>query len=368
MPKTQMLHLLLLAAGLAVGATACSTVHGDQALVLPPADHVAEEGPLAYTPGARARERELYEATRAILETTLPELERLKQELRDDLRALELPVVLAASDPILRRWGDPARKAHQQRVEQLFSEHQAALQRLHDEAWQQALVFAATKAPDRSPMDRGVTGDPLLDRTLVTYDETLERAFAFETLEADRNEWLLREIELFEVYSTFGDAAAAGLDGRITLFLGGDELADRPQAVLVLSVPEGVAPETRGFFQVMRHRVMRGPALVQDEGWRPANQGVPAVEISGPYLIATGIEPVIRTDVEGFDQLLTMSVIVDMQSAVFDEAGEVLGGVDWQVTFRVTNRGDVAWQIDGGRPAFNPDCEQARAVIDAARG
>jgi hypothetical protein len=197
LPKTQ---TLLLATGLVAGA-ACSTVHGDQAVALPPVDHIVVEGPLAYTPGARARERELYEATRAILQTTLPELARLKQQLADDLDALELPVVLAASDPTLRRWGDPARDAHQQRVEQLFADHEAALQRLHDESWHKAIVFAGTKAPERSPMDRG-TGDPLLDRTLVTYDETLERAFAFETLEADRNEWLLREVELFEVYST----------------------------------------------------------------------------------------------------------------------------------------------------------------------
>jgi stage V sporulation protein SpoVS len=138
--------------------------------------------------------------------------------------------------------------------------------------------------------------------------------------------------------------------------------------VLVLSLPDGVATDARGFFQVMRHRVMRGPALVQDEGWRPANQGVPAVEISDRYLIATGIEPVIRTDVPGFEQLHTKNIIVDMQSAVFDEAGEVLGGVDWQVSYRVTSRGDVSWQIDGGRPAFNAACDQARQVLDAARG
>jgi len=105
------------------------------------------------------------------------------------------------------------------------------------------------------------------------------------------------------------------------------------------------------------------PALVQDEGWRHANQGVPVVEISGRHLIATGIEPVIRTDAEAFDVLRQMRVVVDMQSAVFDEAGEVLGGVDWRITFRITARGDVAWQMTGGRPSFNAECERAQDVL-----
>lgn len=347
---------------------ACDTVAA-RADALPADDAVRRPGldRPAYAAMSREREAELRVELRKILDVTLPQAIAAEASLQADLEALTPPVVLAARHADLRSWHKDAVAAYQADVKRVFDEHEASMRALFDNAIAEGEAEVVARAATRSPLDPGLTGDPLLDRQMASFRETLEREFAFENLEADRQEWKLRDVTLYETYNAFGDdAALAAIGGRLILFVGGDELGN-PRACLVLELDEGRPASTRGFLQAMRHRVMRGDTLVQDMGWRALPEQTP-LEVYGRYVIATGIAPTLDATEPGFDALRDMRLLCDMQTAVFDEQAKVLGGVDWQLEFRITVRGDVSWQLSGGSPAFDAECAELKRLMTPAGG
>jgi hypothetical protein len=112
---------------------------------------------------------------------------------------------------------------------------------------------------------------------------------------------------------------------------------------------------------------MRGTRLVKDYGWRPAAgttvPGVPGTETYGTFLIAPNVEPTMDTSSPYYAQLRDMRIVVDTQSGFFDQSGALLGGVDWRIEFSVSARGDLTWQLAGGKPVFDPYCAEIRRTL-----
>jgi hypothetical protein len=119
--------------------------------------------------------------------------------------------------------------------------------------------------------------------------------------------------------------------------------------------------------QVTRHRIMRGTSLVADYGWRPAagtaTPGIPVTETMGRFLIAPRVEPTMDTSSPYYSQLRDMRIVVDTQTGFFDAGGALLGGVDWRIEFSVSARGDLTWQLAGGKPVFDPYCAEIRRTL-----
>lgn len=359
-----MRQLVLLSAVLSVVMLpACRTVGADSAAApLSAAAPDVGDDRTAYAAMARRSESELRASLRTILDETLPQVQREKAALHAELATLDIPVTLAARHADLRDWHTSEVLDYQARVTALFDARVASIRALFEGALRRGEAAAVSMAAERSPVDLGLTGNPLLDRQMVGYRETLERECGFETLEAERFQWSLRSISLFEAYNSFGDEEAlAAIGGRMILFVGGEDI-EEPVACLVLEMHDDEAREQRGFAQVMRHRVVRGDTLVTDMGWR-ALPAQARIETHGRYVIASGLAPRIDTEPSGFEPLAGKRVLVDMQTAVFDEAARLLGGVNWQVEFRVTERGAVSWQMSGGAPAFDAACHEMAALL-----
>ena len=155
----------------------------------------------------------------------------------------------------------------------------------------------------------------------------------------------------------------------LMLFVGGDSYSPAPIARIVLRLDEGVGTATRGIYQVMRHRVMRGDTIVDDLGWRPMPSvtGLPELSLRGQHLMTDNVAPLIKTEAPGFASLKDMRVLVDVQSAVFDDEARVLGGVNWGIEFRITGRGKISWQL---RPDddYDPVCGEVQRVMSAVLG
>ncbi len=219
----------------------------------------------------------------------------------------------------------------------------------------------------RSPLDVGATGDPALDTTVETFAEVLSGAIGLAALDTLRSQDSQQRQELFETFTTFGvDGAEEAMRGRILLFTGGDEASGSPRALLAFRSDDGTEPGTLSIRQVMRARVMRGKSLVTDFGWKPSplpgRPGLPKTETLDQFLIAPIIEPSIRQDAAGFDQLRDFTIRVDLQSGVYGADGALIGGVDWRVVFRVSKYGDLTWELEG-QPKFDPYCREIAMVL-----
>jgi hypothetical protein len=83
----------------------------------------------------------------------------------------------------------------------------------------------------------------------------------------------------------------------------------------------------------------------------------------GAFVIAPSVEPVMDTTSPYFTQLRDMRIVVDTQSGFFDEAGTLVGGVDWRIEYSVSSRGDLTWILAGGKPAYDPYCAEIRATL-----
>jgi hypothetical protein len=156
------------------------------------------------------------------------------------------------------------------------------------------------------------------------------------------------------------------MGGRIHLFLGGDETDGVPRALLAFRVDDGRKPAALHVRQALRHRILRGSTIVQDLGRRAAPAaggapGRPAAEVLDNLLLAPRVEPVVDRDAPAYQQLRDMRVQCDVQSAVF-EGERLLGGVDWRIEFQVSARGDLTWQVAGGKPVFDPHCVEVLGV------
>jgi hypothetical protein len=63
-----------------------------------------------------------------------------------------------------------------------------------------------------------------------------------------------------------------------------------------------------------------------------------------------------------------MRIVVDTQSALIAPDGRVLSGVDWRVQFSVSTRGDLTWDISGGRPVYDPWCTHVKNELGQPSG
>jgi hypothetical protein len=318
---------------------------------------------------SRARTAQLDSMIEQILAITLPEVASMMSELELAVTSLTPPEHLATNQPDLKLWRTAKRGEYQATVDFLYDEARTRLQNLYDVAVMTATDQARTLAAVRSPMDMGATGDPALDTTVETFAEVLEGAIGLSELNTRHSQDGQRRRELFETFTTFAvDGAEESMQGRILLFTGGDEARGSPRALLAFRADDGKAPSTRSMRQVMRARIMRGKSVVKDFGWKaspvPGQPGLPKTEVLENFLIAPIVEPSIRTDAPGFDQLRDYTIRVDLQSGVYGADGALLGGVDWRVVFRVSARGDLTWELEG-QPQFDPYCREIAQVLGA---
>lgn len=334
------------------------------------AQQVADQPPLPLTHGALSRERsaELQARLDVLFGVVQPEIGRLHADLATALGGLQRPERLATTDPVLRSWRHARREDYQAAVALFHDEAARRLEGLRDATLEQAAGLARQLATERGPMDAGPTGDPALDEVLRTFAEVVEGAVDLNELSVQRSQNLERRVDLFEAFSSFGRAEEASMGGRLHLFVGGDETDGVPRALLAFRVDDGRDPSTLRFAQALRHRILRGSTVVQDLGWRAAPQagggtpGHPATEVLDHVLIAPRVEPVIDRGAPAYDQLRDMRIQCDVQSAVY-EGERLLGAVDWRIEFLVSTRGDLTWQLAGGRPVFDPHAAEVQRVV-----
>jgi hypothetical protein len=315
----------------------------------------------------------LAEDIQQILKLTLPEVKSLVGDLDRAVAGIKPPESLATNQPGLSAWRQDRRQQYRKTVTTAYAETARRLQNMLDFAMDSAEARARALAPPRSPLDPGPTGDATLDQALSTFAEVLDGALGLADLEVRQSQDAARVVELFEVFSTFGAKQPGGgpaedaMQGRIMLFVGGDETASAPRAVLVFRDDAGKSPRALVAAQVTRHRVMRGANVEADFGWRPSagsqTPGVPPTEAMGAFVIAPSVEPVMDTTSPYFTQLRDMRIVVDTQSGFFDEAGTLVGGVDWRIEYSVSSRGDLTWILAGGKPAYDPYCAEIRATL-----
>jgi hypothetical protein len=304
----------------------------------------------------------------------LPQVKAMLKGLESAVAAVKVPEVLATNQPGLKAWRQDRRETYRETIESVYSEATRRLEDMRTSAVATAEARARELAPPPSPMDDGPTGDWILDQTLAAFDEVLVGALGFKELQVRSSQDAVRVVELFEVFSTFASRSGPdegpveeAMQGRIMLFVGGDETASAPRAVLVFRDDSAPTPRPLVLAQVTRHRIMRGRTLVADYGWRPAANtpapGMPRTETMDQFLIAPHVEPTMDTSSPYYQQLRDMRIVVDTQSGFFDEAGALLGGVDWRIEFSVSARGDLTWQLAGGKPVFDPYCAEIRRTL-----
>jgi hypothetical protein len=316
---------------------------------------------------SRAHEQELQARLEAILSVVQPEIGTLQVDLTSAVARLARPERLATTDPVMRTWRQAERKAYQDSVELFHDEAERRLAALRDYAMGLAAEQARALAPARSPLDPGPSGEAALDGALETFGEVLDGAVNLAELSVHRSQDLERRVDLFEAFTTFGEDAEATMGGRIHLFLGGDETDGVPRALLAFRVDDEREPGSLHVRQVLRHRILRGSAIVKDLGWRaaPVVEGVagrPATEVLDNVLIAPRVEPVVDRTAPAYDQLRDMRVQCDVQSAIY-QGDTLLGGVDWRIEFQVSTRGDLTWQLAGGKPVFDAHCAEVVRVL-----
>ncbi len=316
----------------------------------------------------RARNAQIETELQAILESTLPLISSLLADLDRAVEALVPPPHLATTDPVLKTWHQAERDGFQSKVDALYAEAGQRLAGLQDEALAQARTRASQQAGTPSPLDEGATGDPAIETALQTFEEVVRGAVGLEDLEDRHGHDRRRRVDLFEVFSSFGSPETeSAMGGRLLLFVGGDETSGSPGALLAFRCDDGSDPGSRRFVQVFRHRILRGGTIVKDLGWRPAPvargaDGRLRSQVLETFALAPDCEPIVDTTAAGYQQLRDMRIVVDVQSAVVDGAGGLTGGVDWRLEFQVSARGDLTWQLGGGKPVFDKYCTEAKAL------
>jgi|GEM_PF-2155772 len=381
MPRRLVPALLLLAGcGLPPGpefpTDSVATAEGTRLLMSEPEDResmaesLATQPTLPLTHGALSRERsaELESRLDQVLVIVQPQITELKDDLSAAVASLPRPERLAISDPVLRTWRADRRKSYQESVALFHDEAARRLTELRDAAIAESVEQAQTLAAARGPMDAGPTGDPALDEVLATFAEVVDGIVGLNELSVHRSQDLERRVDLFEAFSSFGREEEADMAGRIHLFVGGDETDGVPRALLAFRVDDGREPSALHFVQALRHRILRGNTVVADLGWHLAPfadgspHGRPSTEVLDNFLIAPQVEPVIDRDAPAYERLKDMRVQCDVQSAVF-EGDKLLGGVDWRIEFVVSVRSELAWQVAGGKPVFDPGCAEVMRVM-----
>ncbi|RKY20411.1 MAG: hypothetical protein DRQ55_07695 [Planctomycetota bacterium] len=354
---------LILTLILTLGLAACSLpVAGDDGLYTKTDDYTPTDvlGRPAYA--SRAREVE-HELRTALLEVTRASQDRaasIRVSLAARLSTLSAPARLATSERYLSTLLRAEVKAYEQAVALAYDEALLQLDELHESSIQQALSIAASMAPERSPLDVGPTGSPLLDRQVTAFEETLRLDLRRSEMEAEGYRLALRRLELLVVFNSFNaEGADDAMGGRLLVLVGGDE-GSEPRVDVVFRADEGVDAEDRGLLQAVRFRVMAGDTVVEDLGWRPlpAPDGRPQVAQDGRYLLAPESGPLLQSAFGSPEDLMERRVVADVQTAVFDREGVLLGGADWRLEYRVSLRGRMSWQVGAVEPRFNAACTQ----------
>jgi len=331
------------------------------------AEMLNSQPPLPITHGALSRERseELATMLDQMLAVVLPEIDSLHSDLDKAIAALPRPEHLATADPVLKTWRVADIATYQERVTLFCDEAGRRLTELRDATLAEAIAQARTLATPRGPMDQGATGDPALDTQLETFEEVLDGAVALNALQVKKSGALVRRLDLFEAFSTFGVPQEAAMGGRILLFVGGDETGGIPRGLLAFRIDDERDPKKLHVVQALRHRILRGNTMVADLGWRlapvPTGNGRLATEVLDNILIAPHFEPVIDQSAPAYEQLRDMLIQVDGQLAVFD-GDKLLGGADWRVEFVVDLRGELSWQVGQGKMMFDEKCEEVLAL------
>ena len=331
------------------------------------AEMINSQPPLPITHGALSRERseELATMLDQMLAVVLPEIDSLHSDLDKAIAALPRPEHLATADPVLKTWRVADIATYQERVTLFCDEAGRRLTELRDATLAEAIAQARTLATPRGPMDQGATGDPALDTQLETFEEVLDGAVALNALQVKKSGALVRRLDLFEAFSTFGVPQEAAMGGRILLFVGGDETGGIPRGLLAFRIDDERDPKKLHVVQALRHRILRGNTMVADLGWRlapvPTGNGRLATEVLDNILIAPHFEPVIDQSAPAYEQLRDMLIQVDGQLAVFD-GDKLLGGADWRVEFVVDLRGQLSWQVGQGKMMFDEKCEEVLAL------
>jgi hypothetical protein len=327
----------------------------------------AEKAPAPYAARSRARDRAFTRGVLPIISAAKKQAALIRQDVDIAVSDLRVPERYATSEPRLRRFHDGHRDAYADAVQKLYKDALARIDAQHEQSLQAAESLARSMAGDRSPLDAGASGDPLLDNKLRAFEETLRMTLDRSRLEAVGYQRAQHQIDKLELFTSFtSEGADEAMGGRLMLFVGGDEQTDLPICDVVLRTQPGIAPEERGLFQVVRYRVMAGATIVEDMGWTPLprDTGLPAVDIWGErFLIAPGLAPKLRTSVKEFDQLRALRVVADVQTLVFDRSRTVLGGVDWRLEFRVSEMGALTWQPSAMQPSFNFECAEGARLL-----
>lgn len=336
---------------------------------------VPAAGPLPETQsashGAASRERvaTLEKELDDILALTLPEVRSLQAELDDALGQIPAPEKLATNQPELGHWREELLDIHKEQVGKAVDETERRVKMMQALAMDAAIEQARTLAPERGPLDGGWTGDSALDSTLEQFSEVLDGALELPDLDLRANQEASKVVELFEVFNSFAlkepdgtTAAEDRMNGRLLLFVGGDETGAAPRAVFAFRDTSAETPRTHVVAQVTRHRILRGSTIVKDYGWRAApvkgRPGLPETEVLGDYLIAPAVEPILNRAADAYDQLRDLRVQIDLQTGVFETNGTPIGSVTWRIEFSVSARGDLTWQLESGKPIYDPYCSE----------
>jgi hypothetical protein len=298
---------------------------------------------------APTRASRLQSNVEQIMAAMLPGVKSLLGDLNAAIASFKEPEALSTNQPGLSAWRQDRRQQYRKAVAAAYAETARRLRNMRVVAMGTAEERARELAAPRSPLDAGPTGDVSLDRILSTFSEVLDGALGIDDLEVRESQDAVRIVELFEVFSTFGTRSQPGgalvedkMQGRILLFIGGDETSAAPRAVLIFRDDSGPNPRPLSVAQVTRHRIMRGTTPVADYGWRPAAgtpaPGQPLTETMAQFLIAPRVEPTLDTTSPYYAELRDMRIVVDTQSGFFGEGGALLGGVDWRIEFSVSAR------------------------------
>lgn len=317
---------------------------------------------------ARDRGEQLDAMLEVLLNETDPAITEVRHQLARHVRSLRPPPKLATNERGLKGWGAGERSLFQAEVDAAYDQARRQLEQLHGLVMTTATQMALELAVTEPFVDDGFTGDRQLDLRLTALQEVLDGRMALDGLEAAREQTKAAGLELLEAFSTVGLAdAEASLDGRLMLFIGGDETAGAPRCMLAYRHDGPSDPAAYTLAQVFRHRIMRGDAVVHEVPWAPAPTFTGAGHFDAflheGYLVAEGVQPIINRDAPDFHELLDMRIVSDVQSAVIGPGGEVLGGVDWRIQFAVSRRGDLTWNVAGGEPRWDPWCTEVRRVL-----
>ena len=336
----------------------------------------ASPAPQAVSHGAEHRDQVavLERDVDDILALTLPEVRGLQAELDAALARIPAPEKLATNQPGLAHWREEGVAQHKEQVMKACDETERRLKMMHQLAMDAAVEQARLLAPERTLSDTGLTGDLALDSVLDQFSEVLDGALALPDLDVRRSQEASKVVELFEVFNSFAlkepdgtTAAEDRMQGRLLLFVGGDETGAVPRALFAFRDHSGDSPRTRSVAQVTRHRILRGSTIVKDYGWRKApvkgRPGLPDVEVLGDYLIAPAVEPILNRSADAYDQLRDLRVQIDVQTGVFEQDGKPIGGVQWRIEFSVSARGDLTWQLESGKPVYDPYCSEILKVM-----